>query len=199
MTRKLVWCLFFFCLLGCSGCINIQYKTGQPGTEKNTEKEEEQKSETIGKVSEEERIVVLTYGDQMMTGMARTICDSIGAVHYALSGTKAELMKNAVKKGEYILIGTSKDVLELEFTLRNCLEEEELAGKKTAFFLLNQEENVEDFEGKFKEWYPEAELLPTFTMEKEANLQDELGRMNGWLTTIMTYGMLEEQKGLQEK
>jgi len=177
MKRLLMWCLFFFFLIGCTGCIgNKQDK--KPAEEK----------ETIGQASEkEEKILVLTYGDSIMMGAAETICDLIGAVHYDLKGEDADTMKEDLQDAEYILIGTTKGISELEFTLRNKLKEEELAGKKTALFLINREEETEEYEGKLLEWYPKAELLPTFTMDAKENLLDELGRMNGWLTTIMTY------------
>ena len=212
MIRKPVLCLFLFCIIGCSGCLNISYKTTQTEIEN-------KKSETIGKIAGEQnnktgtqtdkkdedesadsktegmkKIVVLTYGDKMMTGMAQTICDSVGAVHYAISQEETERIKTSVNEAEYILIGTSKGVPELEFTLRNTLEKEELSGKKTALFLLNQEEEAEVFETEFTAWYPKAVMLPTFTMQSYSNLYDELGRMNGWLTTVLTYNAAEDKE-----
>ena len=175
---------------------NIDEMDGSKAEKKTDEMDgsmaEEEIVETDSSKEEKEKILVLTYGDKIMTGMAQTICDSIGADHHTISQEETDSIKTSVNEADYILIGTSKEVLELEFAIRNCVDEKELSGKKTALFLLNQEEEKETFETEFMEWYPEAELLPTFTMRSNANLQEELGRMNGWLTTIMTYGIMKE-------
>jgi hypothetical protein len=185
--------LFFFCLLGCTGCKNWGEKANLEN-EMGNQKTREQ-VETVGPIKEK-YILVLTYGDVFMKGVAKTICDSIGAVHYTLDQNETDReagnRKAAVKDADYILLGTTKPVSELEFKLRNHLEKEELEGKKMALFIINQQEEPEEYEKKLLEWCPDMELLPTFTMETKENLQDELGRMNGWLTSVMTYGMLEE-------
>jgi len=185
MKNKLVYCLFFFCLLGCTGCMKGE-----------SDKNQYENKQTIGKAAqkqeEQDEIVVLIYGDTFMTGVARTICDSIGARFFDLAKEQPETMEEPVQKAEYVLIGTTKAVPELELALRNRLEEEQLAEKKTALFLINREEETEEYEEKLLEWYPKAELLPTFTMESTENLQNELGRINGWLTTLMTYGKIPD-------
>ena len=214
MKKLLVWCLFFFCVIGCTGCLDFksqennlekqetgdEQETGEKlETEEIMENEPEQgeireSKETIGPLEriEKEDIIILTYGDAVMTGIARTICDSVGASHYRLRDKDSEDLKEALEEAECILLGTTKSIEELEFALRNQWKPEDLAGKKLALFLLNREEEPEEYEEKLLEWYPKLELLPTFTMETEENLLDELGRMNGWLTSVMTYGEIPE-------
>lgn len=191
MKRLLMWCMFFFCLLSAAGCSSMKSKISQ-WMEGEKETGEQDTTETIGKVSDEEekeKILVLVCGDKMMTGLASTVCDAIGAVSFPLSSAMDEEIKNAIKEAEYLLIGTDKEVLEWEFSLKKCLDEADIKEKRIALFLVGQTEKAKQYEDKLKKWYPEAVLLPTFTMEKEENLQEELGRMNGWLTTIMTYEM----------
>ena len=203
MRKRISWCLFFLCLLGCTGCMNW---TGQ--------KDKSEGKETIGKASketnedmnpsskdengqkEEEQILVITYGDSLLTGLAQTICDSMGASCYNLSDGDGnhsnETLKELVEESDLILIGTEKEILELEFALRNRLAAEDLADKKTALFLIDREEDSKLYEEKMRECYPDAELLSAFTMNTKENLQDELGRMNGWLTSVLTYGKIPE-------
>ena len=206
MRRTLVGCLFFFCFVACAGCKNIAQvkmqetngevsKKEETGKEVTEAKEKEPETEVDAEKDEEKEILVLTYGKNVMTGMAATICDKIGAVHLDLTKRNEEgkeELREAIEEAEYILIGTDKQISEFEFMVRNLLAEEMLEDKKIALFLVDQEKDAELFEQNFTEWYPRAELLPTFTMQLGTNIQDELGRMNGWLTTILTYDRLEE-------
>ena len=152
------------------------------------QKQEEKKVEEAGK-SDIKDILVLTYGDEFMTGVAKTICEALGAVHYNLSDDVYEKIGNYVGRAEYILIGTNKEQSELEFVLRSTLKEKDLKDKKTALFLLDQEETKKELERAFLKWYPEARLLPTFTMQSNESLNKELGRMNGWLTSVLNFEM----------
>lgn len=194
MKRLLMYCLFFFCLFSVSGCGRMKSQINQ-WKESRKEEWKQDKTETIGQVYDEDemennKILVLVFGDKMMTGLANTVCDAIGAVSFSPFSDTDEERKNAIKEAEYLLIGTDKEELEWEFSLRKSLDEADMKEKRIALFLVGQTEKAKQYEDKLKKWYPEAVLLPTFTMEKEENLQEELGRMNGWLTTIMTYEMI---------
>lgn len=193
MKKTLLLCLFFFCLIGCVSCMGSE---NQKEEDRMGEiKENEKTTETIGQVAQEtepENIIVLTYGENILNGIGETICEAIGAVHYTIAQNHIGEIKEAVAKAEYILIGTNRNETELEFALKNCLVSSDLEEKKTALFLIDQMEKKELYEERFAGWYPEAQLLPSYTMESGNNLYDELGRMNGWLTTILTYDKIPE-------
>ena len=160
MKELLVGCLFFFCLSTIVACSQIKIE------EKDT--------------LEEEKIVVLLYGDGMMEGIGKSVCEALGAVCYNLNTEKEETIKDAIEEAEYLLLGTDKNMLEWEFALKKHFKDVDLQKKQIALFLLNQTEKKEQFENRFMEWQPNAKLLPTFTMEEKENLTIELGRMNGW-------------------
>ena len=192
MKRILVLCLFLFCAIGCAGCM----KSEEPDRKESQgpSKTEEKSMETIGDVKNDyTKYVVLTDGNEMLTKTAEFICEKIGAVHWNVTKDKKDAIDKSIGQEGYVLIGTDKNLLEFEFSIRNCLEEELLKEKKVSLFLVDQEEKKEVFEEKFKEWYPGAVLLPVFTMNSDPEIfPEEMGRVNGWLTTVMTYDMVPE-------
>ena len=189
MKRKLMCCLFFFCALGCAGCMKSEESDRKES--QGPFKTEEKSVETIGVAKKEDaNYVVLTDGNEMLTKTAEFICEKMGAVHWNMTNEKKDTIEKSIRQAEYVLIGTDKNLLEFEFSIRNCLEEELLKEKKVSLFLIDQEEEKEGFEERFKEWYPGAVLLPVFTMNSDSeDFLEEMGRINGWLTTVMTYDM----------
>ena len=196
MKRKLVWCLFFFCLFACVGCIGLreqnEKRNRKEGQDKKTTQEnvltETENVETLAGVeNESEEFIVLIDGSDILTQTAAYICDKMDTIYYNISNEWKEEQYKKLAQADYVIIGTDKNPLEFEFSFRNCIGEEMLRGKKVALFLLHQEE-MEDYEEKVLEWYPQTELLPSFTMDEDIDsFEEELGRVNGWLTTIMNY------------
>lgn len=196
MKRKLVWCLSFFCLFACVGCIGLreqnEKRNRKEGQDKKTTQEnvltETENVETLAGVENESvEFIVLIDGSDVLTQTAAYICDKMDTIYYNISNEWKEEQYKKLAQADYVVIGTDKNLLEFEFSFRNCIGEEMLKGKKVALFLICQEE-AQDYEKKVLEWYPQAELLPSFTMDEDIDsFEEELGRVNGWLTTILNY------------
>lgn len=168
--KRTVLCLSFLLLL-LTGCV-AEEESGM------------HTKEEIRGMERGEHIVVLTDGTENTKEIGEKICESIGGVIYEIPFSQKEELQYAVKQAKKVLIGTEKQVKELEFSLRNCLEREGLAGKQVSFYLIGREK--EDFVKEVKEWYPQAELLPFIKLSKEEEKEEAWGRILGWLTTVYT-------------
>lgn len=169
--KNTVICLSLFCLLLLWGCVDS--------------KNADVITKDVGQTGQEEvNILVLTDGNPKINLAGEEICKRMGAVMYEMSHSQKEEIQYAVKQSDRILIGTGKKVEELEFSIRNYLHEEHLAGKKISLFLFDRED--EDYVESIKEWYPEAELLPFITIDTKKTEGEEWSRINGWLTTVYT-------------
>lgn len=228
MRRQLVIVLFFFCLIGCTGCsekmdgflklegerievMGDREKLEETRSEntlsektltENTLSENEPSEKTLSentlsngslmnekledKESVEDEFVVLVDGEEKVTAAAEFICDKMNAVYYNMSIENKARIEESVKKAEFVLLGTESNLLEFEFSTRNCIEEDLLNGKKVALFLLDLEEERERFTESFCAWYPGVVMLPELTLSTEIEEEQELGRLNGWLTTLYT-------------
>ncbi len=186
--KKTVLCLFFLCLCLISGCDNAEkrtteYKEAVSKHVANTE--ENQMTETEETIAE---MIVLTDGGKNAEEIGLIICDRMGAVFYDMKMSQKEEMEYMIQNAEYVLIGTENKVEEFEFNIRSMIDEETLADKKTALFLVDREDEEEKFEERVKVWYPDVVLLPLFTINMEEGVREnEMGRMNGWLTSVYTY------------
>ena len=194
---RLIW-LFFFCMFVCIGCmsrgeqnkeekVNRKEEQDRLTTQENMSTETENVETLAGVENESEEFIVLIDGSDILTQTAAYICDKMDTIYYNISNEWKEEQYKKLAQADYVVIGTDKNLLEFEFSFRTCIGEEMLQGKKVALFLICQEE-AQDYEEKILEWYPQAELLPSFTMDEDIDsFEEELGRVNGWLTTILNY------------
>ena len=194
MKKKMVLCLFFFCLLVWTGCGRTE---GDTKVEK-VDGEVLAEDATDGENQDDPiQILVLIDGGEKAEAAAEIICSKMGADYYDITISEKEEVKAAVSKADYILIGTEQGQEKFETNLKRCFEKEALDSKKISLFLIDLEDECEEIAGAFLEWYPGAENLPAFSMSSDEKvLQEEMGRMDGWLTTVLTYDML---KGILSK
>lgn len=134
-------------------------------------------------------LVLFDGGDNAETA-ARMICDKMMTKYYDISCASKEEVQAEVKKTDYLFLGTEHNGSAFVNNLQKYLLQEELQHKNIAlFFLRSDEENIQT-EQLLAEAYPGMHLLPSFSMDLQENMQEESGRMDGWLTTALTYDMI---------
>lgn len=174
-------CMLFLCLFCCTGC----------------QKAEVSGEETMGQVNKEEIVCLVLYdGGQIGQEVAERICEKLGAKRYDLTEAKKEELKAAIKEADYLFLGSEQEGQLFYEHLKTYLPEQSLAQKKIALFFLNPEEEGQTWERMIKNRYPEAIFLPSLFLDFQNHEKlEEFGRMDGWMTTALTYELIQSWKG----
>lgn len=192
----LCW-LLFLCLCGCTARIENHTTvqtcpTGGQSVDSSVHHTEDTADGQAADDSGEKSFATLVLfdgGDDAETA-ARMICDKMMTKYYDISCASKEEVQAEVKKTDYLFLGTEHDSFAFVNNLQKYLSQEELQHKNIAlFFLRSDEENIQT-EKLLAEAYPGMHLLPSFSMDLQENMQEESGRMDGWLTTALTYDMI---------
>lgn len=182
-----ICCLLFLCLFCCTGC------------QKAEEIEKENREETMGQAKKEEISCLVLYDGGAMAGeVAERICEKLGAKRYDITKAKKEEMTAVLKEAEYLFLGSEQEGQVFYEHLKTYLPEACLEQKKVALFFLNPEEERENWENKIKNSYPEAVFLPSLFLDFQKHEKlEEFGRLDGWMTTALTYELIKSWKKME--
>lgn len=154
----------------------------------------------MGQVKKEEISCLVLYdGGAMSAEVADRICEKLGAKSYDMTKVKKEEMTAALKETDYLFLGTEQEGKVFYEHLKNYLSEQRLVKKKVALFFLNFGEERETWENKIQNSYPEAAFLPSLFLDFQNHKKmEEFGRMDGWITTALTYELIQGWKKTEE-
>lgn len=139
------------------------------------------------KEHEMEIVIIYDKKDQRLDELARHIQKKMNGRIYGISEEEKESWN--LEQADLILIGGVEENQGLSLDLQEFLAKTDFQGKKLSPFWLTenwQEEPI--YEEKFRNLVRNGVITPGIGVTwKEEYRQDELGRIDGWLTTACTF------------
>lgn len=196
--KKIMICmlaLFLCTFAGCGYSNGLSKETVSTLVQKNSEKTKESDTsdgthttiDTTETTAEANKRIVFTDGEEKTKEVAKEIEQKIQAVVVDFEKLEEDELEQLIRGAELILIGMQGTENVSFHQMDRLFSLQALEAKRVSLFYIGEENSLASWEETVSQ-YTEICFTPGFYLSWEENMrEEELNRMNGWLTTAFTY------------